>query len=255
MVLPRRTAVLTGPCATLRVARAAGFVAAVMLAGLVWLLPGGAAAQEPARAVSPIVILDRDALFARTLYGQRINREIESASTAMATETREIEAALEEEERALTEQRATLTPEAFRARAAAFDQKVQALRSEREALEADFLAQIEAARNDFFARIGPVLGQLVRDRGAVVIIDRRAVLLAAADIDITTEAVGRIDATLGDGARPGSGVTGGALPGPGSAAGGAGGPEGAGENRMMPVDTIPAPGAGSVTGTGAGTQN
>ncbi len=221
-------------------------------------LPGAAAAQDFGRVVSPILTLDRDALFARTLYGQRVNREIESASTAMAAETRSIEAALEAEELALTEQRATMEPEAFRALATAFDDKVQALRIEREAVEADFLAQIEAARSDFFARIGPVLGQLVRERGAVLIIDRRAVLLAAADIDITADAIERIDAVLGDGDTLGGGLTNGASRAPapppaspptsdetsGETAGEPSGeaPDTAHDDSALPVDTIPAPG-------------
>lgn len=175
-------------------------LAALLLAVVgVFAAPAPTAAQDFGRVVSPILTLDREQLFARTLYGQRVNRELEAASTAMAAETRAIEAALEAEEQALTEQRATMDPEAFRELASAFDDKVQALRAEREAAESDLLAQIEAAQLAFFNRIGPVLGQLVRDRGAVLIVDRRAVLLAATDIDITSAAIERIDAGLGDG--------------------------------------------------------
>lgn len=184
------------------------------------------AAQDFGRVVSPILTLDRDQLFAGTLYGQRVNRELEQASTAMAAETRAIEAALEAEEQALTEQRATMEPAAFRELAAAFDDKVQALRAEREAAQDDLLAQIEAAQSAFFNRIGPVLGQLVRERGAVLIVDRRAVLLAATNVDITPDAIERIDAVLGDG---------GDLAAPGD--------EPAGTGTDQPVDAAPAEGA------------
>ncbi len=192
-----------------------------------------ASAQDFGRLVSPILTLDRDRLFNGTLYGQRVNRELESASTAMAAETRAIEAALEAEELALTEQRPTLDPQAFRALASAFDDKVQALRAEREAAEADLLAQIEAAQTSFFNRIGPVLGELVRERGAVLIVDRRAVLLAATDIDVTSDAIERIDAVLGDGGDlgvPESPAT--DAPAPADDTTGAG---------AVGVDTIPAP--------------
>lgn len=174
-------------------------VVLLLIAGGVSFGTRPAKAQDFGRVVSPIVTLDRDRLFAGTLYGQRVNRELESASTAMAAETRAIEAALEAEELALTEQRKTLEPEAFRELASAFDDKVQALRAEREAAEADLLGQIEAAQTAFFNRIGPVLGQLVRERGAVLIVDRRAVLLSATDVDITSDAIARIDAVLGEG--------------------------------------------------------
>jgi len=182
-----------------RRARFAPVVALLLLIGALASAPVPLLAQDFGRVVSPILTLDRDRLFNGTLYGQRVNRELESASTAMAAETREIETALEAEEQALTEQRATMAPEAFRSLATAFDEKVQALRAERKAAEADLLSQIDAAQADFFNRIGPVLGQLVRERGAVLIVDRRAVLLAATDVDITPAAIERIDAVLGDG--------------------------------------------------------
>lgn len=174
---------------------------ALLFAGLflVAAAPAPLVAQDFGRVVSPILTLDRERLFAGTLYGQRVNRELEAASTAMAAETRAIEAALEAEEQELTDKRATMEPEAFRELATAFDDKVQALRAERDAAETDLLAQIEAAQLAFFNRIGPVLGQLVRDRGAVLIVDRRAVLLAATNVDITAAAIERIDAVLGDG--------------------------------------------------------
>ena len=161
--------------------------------------PAPAQAQSLGRVVSPILTIDRDRLLSETLYGQRVNRELEAASQAMAAESRNIEAALEEEERQITEQRATLAPDAFRETARAFDEKVQALRQERDAAEANLRRQIEEAQDSFFEQIGPILGSIVRDRGAVMILDRRAILLTATDVDITDAAIARIDAALGEG--------------------------------------------------------
>jgi Skp family chaperone for outer membrane proteins len=199
---------------------------AALLAGVA---PGALRAQELGRVVSPILTIDREQLFSGTLYGQRVNRELEAASTAMAAETRRIEADLEAEEQQLTDQRPTLSTEEFRALANAFDEKVQALRTERETAESGLRSQIEAAQAEFFDQIGPILGALVRARGAVMIVDRRAILLTAADVDITEDAIARIDAVLGDGTAPVD-------------------PEGAAppEPDAAPVDTIPAPdGAGT----------
>jgi len=187
--------------------------------------PVPAQAQSLGRVQSPVLTVDRDRLFSGTLYGQRINSELEAASDAMAQETRRIEAALEEEEKSLTAQRGILEPEAFRALADAFDEKVQALRQERDTAEANLRSQIEEAQLAFFDQIGPVLGQIVRERGAVLILDRRAILLAAADVDITDAAIARIDATLGDGAE--------AAPDEAAPA----------DETDAPVDTIPAPDA------------
>lgn len=191
-------------------------------------VPGSA--QTLGRLVSPILTIDRDQLFAQTQFGQRVNRELEAASNAMAAESRNIEAALEEEERQITEQRATLEAAAFRELAEAFEEKVQALRQERDAVEANLRRQIEEAQTEFFEQIGPILGSLVRERGAVMILDRRAILLSAADVDITAAAIERIDAVLGDGESETDDT-----PAPDT-------PEPA-----LPLDTIPAPSNGTET--------
>lgn len=206
----------------------------VRLAVVLAALAMPASAQQLGEIVSPILTLDRDALFSGTLYGQRVNADLEAASNALAAETRQIEAALEAEERDLTDQRANLPVAEFRALADAFDDKVQALRDERERAQGEALRQIEAAQAAFFTRIGPILGQLVRERGAVMILDRRAILLTAADVDITEAAIARIDAVLGDGTDTTAGDE---APLPDSAPG-------------TPLDTIPAPDTGPDTGNG-----
>lgn len=201
-----------------------------------------AQAQQLGEVVSPILTLDREALFSGTLYGKRVNAELEAASNELAAETRRIEAQLEAEERELTEQRATLPVDEFRALADAFDDKVQALRDERESAQEEAVRQIETAQANFFNRIGPILGQLVRERGAVMILDRRAILLTAADVDITQAAIARIDAVLGDGEVPGGDPT----PRPSA-------PE-LPDAPGAPVDTIPAPDAALDTEAAPGTD-
>jgi hypothetical protein len=45
----------------------------------------------------------------------------------------------------------------------------------------------------------PILGQLMVDRGAFAILDRRSVLLSLGSIDVTDDAIARIDTAIGDG--------------------------------------------------------
>ncbi|MCI2393712.1 OmpH family outer membrane protein [Aliiroseovarius sp. N1F302] len=172
-----------------------------MLAAGLALAPLGAPvfAQDGGGAVSQIVTIDRQSLFSDTQYGRRVVETVESERVRLANETRMVEAELVEEERQLTERRDTMTPEDFRELAKAFDAKVQALRSEGAAREQEFVQTLEREQAAFFERIGPILGKLVRELGAVVILDRRAILLTTQNIDITRKAVDRIDQVLGDG--------------------------------------------------------
>ncbi|WP_424939999.1 OmpH family outer membrane protein [Aliiroseovarius sp. S253] len=151
------------------------------------------------QSVSQIVTIDRQRLFSETAYGRRVVATVETERTRLAQETRAAEIDLAQEEKLLTEQRGSLDPAAFRILADEFDKKVSELRAEGQVREQDFVSVLEREQSAFFDRIGPILGGMVRELGAVVILDRRAILLATRNIDITDLAIRRIDQELGDG--------------------------------------------------------
>ena len=124
---------------------------------------------------SEVVTIDPERLFADTAYGQRVQQVIEDRSTALAAENRRIEAELVAEERALTDQRPTLPVEEFRALADAFDEKVQRLRAEQDAKTREVQGLQDREQQRFLNRVAPILSELVQERGALVVMDRRAV--------------------------------------------------------------------------------
>ncbi|MZR13302.1 OmpH family outer membrane protein [Maritimibacter sp. DP07] len=173
----------------------------ILLATLAVLGTAGAPApaQNLGQLVSPILTVDREALFERSQFGQRVSDDLEAESAALAEETRKIEQELEDEEQALTERRPSMSPEDFRAAADAFDEKVVNLREDRDAAQSDFLDRLDAAQRDFYNRIVPILGRLMQERGAVAVLEKRSVFLSVNAIDVTEEAIARIDEVLGDG--------------------------------------------------------
>ena len=117
----------------------------------------------------------------------------------MAAENRQIEGELTVEERTLTDRRATMTPDEFRAAADAFDAKVTEIRQTQDAKLRAIGRLQETERQRFFAAAFPVIGEVVRSRGAVAVLDSRAIFLAADAIDITDILIERIDTELGAG--------------------------------------------------------
>ncbi len=168
---------------------------------------GGAQQDQPplARLQSPILTVEPERLFGESAFGRRITEELDRLGAELAAENRRIEAELTEEEQALTEQRETLPPEEFRALADAFDEKVQRIRREQDGKARELAVRSEEARRAFLAAAQPVLERLMRDTGAAVIIERRSIFMSAEVIDITDEAIARIDAEIGDG-RSGDGA-------------------------------------------------
>jgi Skp family chaperone for outer membrane proteins len=166
------------------------------------LLTVPAQAQQLGTVQSPILTVEAERLFVQSQFGQRIAREIEAESAVLAAENRRIEAELTAEEQDLTERRATMEPEAFRALADAFDAKVQDIRRTQDAKTRALNQRREADRVAFLQAAAPVLERLMREAGAAVILERGSVFLSLNATDITEEAVARIDAAIGDGARP-----------------------------------------------------
>ncbi|MBC7133228.1 MAG: OmpH family outer membrane protein [Roseovarius sp.] len=176
--------------------------AALILLSILVLLMGGAAgaqAQQPGGIRSDVLVIDIDRLLGETAYGRRLQAEIESARDALIARNNRIADELEAEERALTARRATTPPEEFRALADAFDAKVTELRRESEMLSRDLERRRDVAPVQFLREVQPVLGDILREADAVVLLDVRSVILRADAADITDLAIARIDALVGTG--------------------------------------------------------
>lgn len=190
-------------------ALAGGLLAAAAAAQEGHIAPGDAAgvlaqvqAQLPTAEtapVLPVVVINQERLLSQTLFGRRIQREVEEAGAALVAENRQIEAQLTEEELRLTERRAEMTAEAFRPLAEEFDARVESIRAAQEAKSRALQAQAEAAQARFFEESLPLLIDVLRAREAAVLMDSRAVLLSVEGADITDAAIALIDARLGDG--------------------------------------------------------
>lgn len=154
--------------------------------------------QGPVR--SPVLTVDLERLFAESAFGERVSADLLQETEALAAENREIEARLTAEEQELTDRRPEMTPEAFRAEAEAFDERVQAIRREQDAKERALQTRLTEGRDGFLATATPVLGRMMLESGAAVLLDRRSVFLGIGLVDITDAALVRIDAEVGDGA-------------------------------------------------------
>ena len=148
---------------------------------------------------SPILTIDSDRVFSESAFGLRVAAEIEAKSAELSAENRKIESDLEAEEKQLTIQRKAMTPEAFRELADAFDEKVQLSRRTQATKNRALNDLVDQEREVFLNAAGPVLEELMRDTGAAVILERRSVFVSANAIDITNEAIERLNASVGSG--------------------------------------------------------
>lgn len=161
-----------------------------------WLwaaLLGPAVGQGNETFVSPILTLDQERLFADPRLSGLVTGEIEQRRRALAEENRVIETELVAEELELTERRPNLPATEFKVLADAFAEKVATLRTQQDAKFAELQRFEDASKQEF---IGQIVAAIAAERGALIVIDRRNVVLSAGAIDITDEAVRRGIAAL-----------------------------------------------------------
>ena len=156
----------------------------------------------PNTQIAPsIVTVDVDGLFTQSQFGRRMGQLYTDGREALALENRRIAGALRDEELALTQQRPDMEPDVFLSEAEAFDDKAQGIRRAQDAKERDLEETLTNGRDQFLEAARPILGQLMVDRGAFAILDRRSVLLSLGSIDVTEAALERIDTAIGDGSQ------------------------------------------------------
>jgi Skp family chaperone for outer membrane proteins len=159
-----------------------------------------AALPVHAQEVTPqILVFDMNRIYFETLYGRRIAEDLNQLATAVQEENEQIVATLTEEETSLTLRRPEMTPEEFRAEADAFDDKVQEVRRARDAKNIELQADDAENRATFEDRVQGVIANLMIERGAVIVLEQRTVVMSVRAANITDDVIVRVDAELGDG--------------------------------------------------------
>lgn len=155
------------------------------------------ASQDMVRA--PILTLDQDVLYLSSDWGIRAQAQLEAEGDIIAAENERLTQLLSSEEARLTEQRATLPAAEFRKLAENFDLRATEVRRERAQAVQQLNGWAEADRSAFFRAALPMMGQMMQDRGAVAVLDRRTLFVSLDAIDVTDDLIDELNDSLGDG--------------------------------------------------------
>ena len=171
----------------------------VLMAGLLFL---GTAVLDAASAAPPppggapaarILMLDMRRIMGLSKVGQDIQHQVEALKQQATRELNGEAASLKSEETQLQQQAAILAPDVkarrikdFQARATAFQQKVQ----QRSGL---IQGGVMKAQQQIEQALGPILQGIMKERGATILLDRSAILLAPNSIDVTQLVIQRLD--------------------------------------------------------------
>ena len=181
--------------------RAAGAIALLFVAGGTEVQaqtpPPAAPHAAPNTTPDPkILVIDRNAILRASKAGQSIVQQLQGFSKSAEGEFKTEGEGLRKEGEALRAQIAILAPDVkarkikdFQAKEAAFQQKVQGRQGE-------IQGGLYKARQQVEDALGPILKGIMNERHANLLLDRSVVVLGTIDVDITAEAVQRLDQKL-----------------------------------------------------------
>ena len=156
-------------------------------------------ASQPlvASEISGLFTVDMGKLFRSSNFGKNIISVNNKASRKLQSENEELEIALLAEEKELSDQRKVLSSDEFRPKALEFDKKVSIIRAEQGKKEKNLKNKFRQEESEFYNKIYPLLYKLLTDRGGLVLVDQRNVILWDSSSDITDDAIKLINQELG----------------------------------------------------------
>ena len=157
---------------------------------------------QEAAAPSSVLTVDLEKIARESDYGQRVNGLYQAEILTLQSQAKQVEAELIAEEQDLVAQRDIVSPEEFKELSQAFDRKVVAIREDQNSKQSELQAKQRDDQRNLLRLIAPILYEIVSARGASVLIDRRNIVLDLSSVDITDEAIAKMNETLGDGSTP-----------------------------------------------------
>ncbi len=156
---------------------------------------------------TPVLVLDWDRLFADSRVGRFVLGGLAVQRAELAAENARIQEQLAAEELELAERRPTLDTDEFQALASEFDQKVQRIRADQDTKEIELQRRVAITRQNFRRAVEEsLITAIMRERGAVLVLDRNLTQIYSNEIDITEEVIARMgaffDTSLRQGVQP-----------------------------------------------------
>lgn len=148
----------------------------------------GKAAPQP-----KIVVLDLAAVMRVSKVGQDVSSQLQSYANQTKADLSGRGKALEAEAKQIS----ALPPDQKQQRAAAFQSKQAAFQQDVQGKENQMKTAFAQAQGVIGKSLDPILKQITAERGANLVLEKRAVpMLEDASIDITAEAIAKLDAKM-----------------------------------------------------------
>lgn len=158
-------------------------------------------AQQPAqnqgvKKSATIAVIDLNQVVARSIMGQRFQKEIEQLRMKQREELQRLQNELAQLQKRFEEQASVLSAEALIDLRAKARQKSREIERFREDADAEVLERRQAFLERLEQELRPVIGQYCQEKGIDLVLDTQFVIFAQRAIDITNDIIQRFNARI-----------------------------------------------------------
>ena len=144
-----------------------------------------------------IVVVDRAGILRFSKVGQDVAKQMQAAATQAKADLSGQAKSIQNEERTLQQQVAILAPDVKAKKVAAFQARAQSLQGAAQRKDEQLKAAFAQAQKAMEDALGPILQQIVKERGANIVLDKQAVVFATqGGFEITSDVINRLNQKL-----------------------------------------------------------
>ena len=143
-----------------------------------------------------IGVIDLNYILSEAKAAKAAAIKIEEIAIQIEKEVQESDQNLIEEQNKLIESQAVMAPEAFDSKRQEYEKKVQNYNVERQNKLISIDQLIANSRNTVLEALKPILEDISNDNGITILLEKNSVLLNDEDMDITEEALKRLNKDL-----------------------------------------------------------
>tara|TARA_X000001036_G_scaffold41682_1_gene33479 strand:- start:141 stop:620 length:480 start_codon:yes stop_codon:yes gene_type:complete len=143
-----------------------------------------------------IGVIDINKILAEANAAVEAAEEIEKIAIEIENEIKSSDEEIIKEQNLLIESQSIMAPEAFEAKRIEYESKIQTYNSERQSKLMKIDELIAISRNDILNAIKPILEEISNEKGITIILEKTSIMLNAEKMDITNEALKRLNKSL-----------------------------------------------------------
>ena len=143
-----------------------------------------------------IGVIDLNYILSESKAAKNASEEIEKYALKIESEIATTDQGMIDEQNKLIESQSIMAPEAFEEKRIEYEKKVQNYNTERQEKFISIDQLIADSRNAVLDALKPILEEIANEKGITVLLEKNSVLLNADNMDITEEALKRLNKSL-----------------------------------------------------------